>query len=143
MHLPLAIVPGPIDAGATSRNRGARRRALWLLLTALAGACAGPQDPQANGNETLVRADDGSWERLPVGTRVRLDGVLSAAFDNGARVDLGHNFCASLAMTRSEWDALMVTAGPGRHVTAYGSKAVRPGGSACRLRLDRVGFVAR
>ena len=84
MHLPLAIVPGPIDAGAASRNRGARRRALWLLVPVLAGACAGPPEPQAGGNETVVRADDGVWERLPVGARVRLDGVLSGEFDNGS-----------------------------------------------------------
>ena len=90
-----------------------------------------------------MRQDDGIWERLPLGARVRLDGVLSGLFDNGARVDLGPALCASLAMTRSEWDALMVTAGPGRRVTAYGSKAAAPAGSACRLRLDRVGFVAR
>jgi hypothetical protein len=143
MHSPLNLVPGPIGAGAASRNRGDRCRAFWLLLPALAGACAGPPEPQAGGNETVVAADDGVWERLPVGARVRLDGVLSGEFDNGARVDLGPNLCASLAMTRSEWDALMVTAGAGRRVTAYGSKAASPGGSTCRLRLDRVGFVAR
>jgi hypothetical protein len=143
MHSPLIAAPSPIHAAAASRNRGARRRALWLLVPVLAGACAGPPEPQAGGNETVVRADDGVWERLPVGARVRLDGVLSGEFDNGARVDLGPNLCASLAMTRSEWDALMVTAGAGQHVTAYGSKADGPGGSACRLRLDRVGFVAR
>jgi len=113
------------------------------LAPALLAACAGPQEPLANGNETAITADDGAWERLPVGARVRFDGILSGAFDNGARVDIASGLCASLAMTRSEWDALMVAAGPGRRVTAYGSKAAAPGGGACRLRLDRVGFVAR
>jgi hypothetical protein len=132
----------PIDAGAVSRNRREGRGA-FLLLPALAVACAGPPEPQANGSEALVTANDGVWERLPVGARVRLDGILAGAFDNGARVDMAPGLCVSLAMTRSEWDALMETAGPGRRVTAYGSKAAAPGGSPCRLRLDRVGFVAR
>jgi hypothetical protein len=141
MHPPLDLVPDPIDAGAASRNLGAPRRALWLLLPALLAACGAGTEPQAN--ETIVRADDGVWERLPAGARVRLDGTLSGSFENGARVDLGPDLCAQLAMTRQEWDGLMQTTGPGQRVTVYGSKAPDPGGSACRLHLDRVGFIAR
>ncbi|MGQ0590210.1 MAG: hypothetical protein ACT4N8_11885 [Sphingosinicella sp.] len=83
------------------------------------------------------------WETLPAGARVRIDGTLAGAFENGARVDIAPDLCAHLAMSRQEWDRLMLAAGPGRRVTVYGSKAADPGGNSCRLHLDRVGFIAR
>ncbi len=134
--MPLNLLPGPIGAGAASRNR-----AVWMLATLLA-ACGTPE-PEANGDETVVRADDGVWEQLPIGTRVRVDGTLAGAFENGARVEIGRNFCAHLAMTRREWDGLMQTARPGQRVTVYGSKAPGPATGACPVQLDHVGLVAR
>lgn len=157
MHLPSKPGPGPIAADALSRNHGARH---CLVLLALLAAC-GIQEPpanggtselpankgtaaqQANGGVTPVSgADDGVWERLPIGARVRTGGHLSPAFDDGARVQINPHVCAHLAMTRAEWDALIQTVRPGRQVTVYGSKAPRPDGG-CLIQLDRVGLVAQ
>lgn len=106
-------------------------------------AKSGISEPPANGGETLVSgADDGVWESLPIGARVRTGGYLADAFDDGARVLVNPHVCAHLAMTRAEWDRLIQTVRPGRQVTVYGSKAPRLSGG-CLIQLERVGLVAR
>src|SRR6476661_4545666 len=128
----------PIDAGAASRNRP-----VWLLALLLA-ACGGAQESPSMGNETAVTADDGTWERLPAGARVRLDGILSGVYDSGgAGVSIVPHLCAHLTMTRREWQGLMQTARPLQRVTVYGSKTANHDYLGCLIQLDHVGIVAR
>ena len=133
-------VPGPIDAGAASRNRGARAAALCLLPLALLTACGAGSAPPA-GNETIITADDGVYERLPLHAAVRIDGTVSARFQQGAVLDMGNGLCAHLAMSQVEWDALMRRDGAGALVAVVGYKAAGQHPSACRIHLNRVGFV--
>ena len=131
-----------------------------MLVLALLAAC-GTSEPPANGGTSqppaqsataqppadgrvtpVSGADDGVWESLPIGARVQTGGYLDGAFDDGARVRLNPHVCARLAMTRAEWDGLMLTVRPGQPVTVYGSKAPRLRGG-CLIQLERVGLVAR
>ena len=131
-----------------------------MLLLALLAAC-GASEPPANGGTShpppgsatsqppadgrvtpVSGADDGVWDSLPVGARVQTGGYLDPTFDDGARVQINPHVCAHLAMTRAEWDRLMLTVRPGQPVTVYGSKAPRLNGG-CLIQLERVGLVAR
>ena len=131
-----------------------------MLLLALLAGC-GTSEPPANGGSSqppaqsataqpsadgrvtpVSGADDGVWESLPIGARVQTGGYLDGAFDDGARVRLNPHVCAHLAMTRAEWDRLVLTVRPGQPVTVYGSKAPRLRGG-CLIQLERVGLVAR
>jgi hypothetical protein len=157
MHLPSKSSPDPIAAAAASRNRGARRAMVLLALLAACGTAEPPANggtsgppagsgvlqPPANGGETLVSgADDGVWESLPIGARVRTGGYLGGAFEDGARVHLNPHVCAHVAMTRAEWDRLIQTVRPGQQVMVRGSKAPRPNGG-CLIQLERALLVAR
>ncbi len=140
MQRPFEPVPGPIDAGAASRNRGARAAALCLLPLALLTACGAGSAPPT-GNETVIAADDGTYERLPLNAPVRIDGTVSARLRQGAVIDMGNGLCAHLAMSDVDWDALMPIVRVGARVTVVGHKAAGPHPSACRIHLERVGFL--
>ena len=99
--------------------------------------------PPANGGETIVSgADNGVWESLPIGARVRTGGYFDPRFDDGARIRVNPHVCAHLTMTRAEWDRLAQTVRPSQLVTVYGSKAPRRN-DGCLIQLERGALVAR
>ena len=106
-------------------------------------ANSGTSQPPANGGETIVGgADNGVWESLPIGARVRTGGYFEPRFDDGARIRVNPHVCAHLAMTRAEWDRLTRTLRQSQLVTIYGSKAPRRN-DGCLIELERGGLVAR
>jgi hypothetical protein len=143
MHLPLKPVPDPIGAGAASRNRRERGGPCLFFLLLLAACQRGPVPLANEVDAATVAADDGAWERLPAGARIRIDGILAGTFEDGARIELGPDFCARAAMSRQEWDRLLAATGAGRRVTVYGNKAHEAVPGPCLVQLTEPGFVAR